>query len=257
MNEIRPIREPEAESFLRLLCDVFSLDITRARGIFFNEPLFDLNRKWALFEGGEPVSILTTVPLEFGWGTALGIAGVATREDVRRRGLARQLVERVLEDAEGQGVRAAYLFARDPRVYTSIGFEVLDEAVYAPLQGRPEFILPKTLSFDEAREVYRVWSEGNPNRLRRDDRRWSYWKWNLRVCTSHTSGYLCLEGSVVRECVPGGAAGAWPVPTGSEWFGLRSMAAEVGAPISSPRHELYFMGWRSPGMPQMFLTDQF
>jgi N-acetylglutamate synthase-like GNAT family acetyltransferase len=257
MIEIRPIREHEAEPFLGLLCNVFDLDIARARNIFYGEPLFDLNRKWALFEDGEPISILTTVGLEFGWGKAIGIAGVATHRHKQGRGHATRLLEHVLEESQKEGAAAAYLFARDQRVYEHIGFELLDEAVYAPIQGQPEFVLPRTLSFEEIKACYTKWSEADPSRLRRDEKRWKYWQWTLRVCTEHTSGYLCLEGSLVREVVPGGGSGPWILPAGTEWFGLRSMAKVVAAPIRDPRPELMLMGWRSPMLPQFFMTDQF
>ena len=80
MTEIRPVRPDEAEAFLELLCDVFSLDLNRAYDVFFSEPLFDLDRKWALFEGREMVSILTTTPLIFGWGrAAMAVASAAGR----------------------------------------------------------------------------------------------------------------------------------------------------------------------------------
>jgi len=220
-------------------------------------PLFDLKRKWAVMEDGEPVSILTTVELEFGWGKAIGIAGVATRHDRRGQGLATVLLEKVLCQASEEGVRSAYLFARDKRVYQKLGFEVLDEAIYAPIHGRPEFVLPRTLSFEETKAAYEEWSQGHPDRLRRNERRWNYWKWNLRVCTVHAGGYLCLEGSLIREVVPGGGEAPWPLPASTEWFGLRSMARVIGAPIRDPRPELMLMGWRSPTVPQFFMTDQF
>lgn len=257
MTEIRTIRREETEPFLGLLCGVFDLDVARARNIFYNEPLFDLQRKWAVFKNDEPISILTTVLLQFGWGKALGIAGVATRSDHRGEGLASELIECVLKEAAKEDVTAAYLFARDKRVYEKVGFQQIDEAVYAPLQGQPEYVLPRTLSFDEAKQVYDKWSGSHPDRLRRDEKRWNYWKWNLRVCTAHTSGYLCLEGSLVREVVPGGGSGPWTLPANAEWFGLRSMAKNVAAPIRDPRPELMLLGWHSPSIPQFFMTDQF
>ena len=76
MTEIRPIRLDETDTFLQILCDVFGLDFFRAQGLFKEEPLFDLSRKWALFEGDEMVSILTTTPLIFGWGREIGRAHV-------------------------------------------------------------------------------------------------------------------------------------------------------------------------------------
>lgn len=257
MTEIRSIRADEATSFLRLLCDVFNLDYTRARSIFFNEPFFNVDHKWALFEDDVPVSILTTVPLGFGWGQAVGIAGVATKRERQGCGLATKLLEVVLDHAHQDGVKAAFLFARDSRVYDRIGFELLDEAVYAPVQGQGQYVLPSTLSYDEVRKIYDAWSLEHPDRLRRDEKRWDYWKWNLRVCTAHGPGYLSLEGDLLREVVPGGGVPPWPLPAGVEWFGLRSMAALVGAPIREPRRELLLMGWRASSIPQFFMTDQF
>lgn len=257
MTEIRTIRESETETFLRLLCDVFELDIGRARSIFYNEPFFDLSRKWALFENEHPVSILTTVPLQFGWGGAVGIAGVATRRDRQGEGFAIRLLEHVLSTGESRGETAAFLFARDPRVYLKAEFEIIDEAVRAPIRGTREFVLPKTLSIDEAQAIYSRWSEAHPDRLRRDERRWSYWKWNLRVCTALGEGYLCLEGDRVRECVSQEKLAVWPVPDRTEWFGLRSMAQAAGVPIGAIQPELMLMGWRAPSVPQFFMTDQF
>jgi N-acetylglutamate synthase-like GNAT family acetyltransferase len=257
MSEIRTIRDSEAEAFLTLLCEVFKLDQKRARSIFYNEPLFDLKRKWALFEGGRPVSILTTVGLEFGWGKAIGIAGVATRRDRQKEGLAAQLMAHVLERSREEGVCSAYLFARDRRLYERVGFEMLDEAIYAPIVTEREFVLPRTLGFQEIQQTYGEWSRQGPARLIRDESRWRFWSWNLRVCTEHAKGDLCLEGSLVREVVPMGKQETWRLPPGTEWFGLRSMAERLEVPIRNPRAELMLMGWNSPGVPELFMTDQF
>ena len=111
MTEIRPIKETEAESFLQLLCDVFQLDFNRAYNAFFTEPYFSLQRKWALFEGPQIVSALQVVPLEFGWGPAIGIAGVSTRESFRNEGYAGRLIQKVLREYERNGVETSLLFA--------------------------------------------------------------------------------------------------------------------------------------------------
>ncbi len=122
MIEIRPIRDHEANPFLELICEIFELDVDRAQGIFFNEPLFDLSRKWALFEGGQMASVLTTVPLKFGWGTAIGIAGVATKLARRRLGLAETLLNHVLKDSEHREERVALLFAKEIGLYEKVWF---------------------------------------------------------------------------------------------------------------------------------------
>ena len=257
MIEIRAIQQSEAPTFLRLLCDVFELDYDRAEGIFFNEPMFDLRRKWALFDKGTMVSILTTVPLEFGWGNAMGIAGVATKASRQRQGLGEQLIKSVLAHAESQGESTAWLFAKEQGLYTRCGFQVVDEVVRFPLRGQSDDSLKDMLAFDQIRRIYDSWSQQDAARLRRDDRRWNYWKWNLRVCTAFGDGYICHEGKQVREIVIGQRPGFWRFPSDAEWMGLRSMAEHVGLPISDPITELFLMGRNAPGKPQMFMTDQF
>ena len=266
--EIRPIRAGEAESFLRLLCDVFGLDFGRAHRIFFTEPMFDLNRKWALFDGEEILSILTNVSLEFGWGKAIGIAGVATRVDRQNEGLASKLLHAVLAQAEKDGEAGALLFAKEPTLYARAGFQIMDQVIRGPIESsseRSEFRDPrseiespfKILDFQQVQDRYDHWSLQGPNRLRRDDRRWGYWRWNLRVCTEFGDGYLCSEAGLVRECVVSHPVKTWPLPAGAEWLGLESMAAEIGIPLQTQEHELHLMARNVPACPQMFMTDQF
>ena len=257
MIDIRPIRPPEAESFLELLCGVFDLDIGRARSIFFSEPLFDLNRKWALFDGSQILSILTTVPLEFGWGRAIGIAGVATDVNHQREGLAAQLLETVLEESSRGGEVGAMLFAKDTRLYERTGFKVLDEVVRGPLVYEPETDIPSGYEFDTIRSIYDKWAEADDNRLRRNDLRWKYWKWNLRVCTPFHDGYLCFEGGMIREVVVNSPATEWILPIDTEWLGLKSMAEGLGAQLGPTDTDLMLMGRGIPDMPQFFMTDQF
>jgi len=257
MIEIRPIVQSEGERFLHVLCDVFELDYYRAEGIFFTEPLFDLSRKWALFENGEIVSILTTVPLEFGWGRAFGVAGVATLPNQRNRGLAAKLLNHVCEAGNQNGEGAALLFAKEPGVYARCAFETLDRTIRGTILGVPEERNPKILSGDEVRVLYDHWASQDHNRLRRDERRWQYWRWNLRVCSAIPDGYLCLEGDTMREAITPAARADWPVGRHSEWLGLASMARNLGLPLEGVEPDLYFMGRNVPSLPQMFLTDQF
>lgn len=255
--EVRTIRESESEEFLRLLCEVFGLDFDRAHGIFLNEPLFDLDRKWALFEGSKMISLLTTVPLEFGWGNAIGIAGVATAESHRSRGHAGRLIKTVLNEASRRGEGAAYLFAKEPGFYERLGFEVLDEVIRARVLTAPERNVPPVLGFDDVKSMYETWASESPARLRRPAARWAYWKWNLRVCTPFKGGYLCAEGGLIRECVTSERLPRWPIPLETHWLGLRSMADRMAIPIVDPRRELHLMGYQNSPLPQMFMTDQF
>jgi predicted N-acetyltransferase YhbS len=257
MREVRRIQAQEADRFLRLLCRVFDLDHGRAHSIFFSEPLFDLSRKWALFEGDQIVSILTTVPLEFGWGKGVGIAGVATELGRQGEGLAHELLHTVIQESLKCGESGIMLFAKDTRLYNSVGFEVIDEVVRGPILGRPELEIPPGLDFDRVRTIYDQWSRADQNRLRRGDLRWKYWKWNLRVCTPFLDGYLCFEGGVVREVVVSGRRSEWVVPVDSEWLGLSTMVEQIGAKLGPTTTELTLMGYGVPDVPQFFMTDQF
>ncbi len=257
MTEIRTIRADEAEGFLRLLCGVFDLDYQRAHSVFFSEPLFDLDRKWALFEDGVITSILTTTGLEFGWGRAIGIAGVATRPERRSLGYATRLLEHVMGVASQRGETGALLFAREPSLYEKLGFKVVDLVVRGHLGAQEDEGIPDSLTYHDVRAIYTRWAEADAARLRRDEKRWNYWKWHYRVCSPYGSGYLCVEGSVLREAILDAPSHNLPLPAGAEWFGLATMAKRLGITLTDSKFELYLMGRSIPMQPQMFMTDQF
>ncbi|HWD40815.1 MAG TPA: GNAT family N-acetyltransferase [Fimbriimonas sp.] len=258
MTEIRPIHNSEADAFLDLLCEVFGLDSTRARGIFFTEPLFDLSRKWALFEGREMISILTTTPLEFGWGHAFGIAGVATQSNRRGEGHASKLLNRVMAEGVHLGEPAALLFARDPALYERNGFEPVDQVVRCPVEAIGEGEA-SSLESDSIRRIYDAWASEHPDRLRRGEQRWRYWNWHYRICSPFQSGYLCTEPGLLREALYPDPVDALPLTPGTEWFGLTSMANQLQIPLTgdTSQSELFLMARNVPGVPQMFMTDQF
>jgi GNAT superfamily N-acetyltransferase len=247
----------EAEPFLELLCQVFSLDLARAKTVFYGEPLYDLGRKWAVFEDGRIVSILTTTSLVFGWGKAIGIAGVATDPSRRGQGFARRLIEEVLEDAEAKGEGPAVLFAQDSRLYRRCGFEEIDEVVRGRLASDPAAHTAEPLGLDEVQALYSEWSSQCPERLVRTRARWDFWVWSYRPAERFGPGYLCLEPSIVREAVPLHKAELWPVPPDTDWVGLRRVLDAVDAPVTGLRHELIVMGRGLPAPVQMFMTDQF
>jgi predicted N-acetyltransferase YhbS len=257
MTEIRPIRENEADAFLQLLCDVFGLDFNLAYDLYFQEPMFDLSRKWAMIEGQQMVSILTTTPLEFGWGNAYGIAGVATRKDRQREGLARRLIERVMRESARMGEEAGLLFAADTRLYEALGFEPLDRVVRGTVLSLPLEIDQDEMSFADLRTKYDAWSSEHPDRLRRDAKRWDYWQWNLRQAFVFRDGYYTMEKGAVREALFTEPQKKLPVPRGTEWLGLSFMADQLEIPLGSVSVPMYLMGNNVPGQPQMFMTDQF
>lgn len=235
----------------------FGLDIGRAEHVFYNEPMFELERKWAVFEGSRMLSLLTTTPVQFGWGPGIGIAGVGTIAGRRGEGLASELLHEVLRVADDKDERFALLFAVRPEVYLRSGFEVLDQVVRAGIQTTEGCLEEPILKESDVRKVYDTWSLANPNRLRRDARRWRLWNFNARQAVPFLGGYCCAEGSLVREVITRELAMPWPVEMGSEWFGLMTMAQQMGVPVREPKTELLLMGRRVPGTPSMFMTDQF
>lgn len=240
-----------------MLCDAFDLDFTRAKGVFFREPMFDVDRKWAYLKNGRIESILTTVPLLFGWGRAIGIAGVATRRSSRGLGYASELLREMLRCSSKADEGRALLFAKQTEVYERVGFRKLDDVIRASVDSGANTDLPGVLSFEQVENIYNDWAGRNPNRLRRDARRWDYWKWNLRVCCPFSTGYLCIEGNLIRECIVEELIPGWPVHPGTEWIGLRTMAQSLGVPATGEEFELHLMGYDFDEVPQMFMTDQF
>ena len=96
------------------------------------------------------------------------------------------------------------------------------------------------------------------NRLRRDERRWRYWNWHYRICTPFQTGYICPEPGVLREAVYSTPVERLPLSEGLEWFGTRFMAGSMGLSFSGPvTEDLHLMGRNFPGVPQMFMTEQF
>ena len=159
MIEIRTICKNETTLFLDLLCQVFHLNPKKAKPAFFSEPFFDLHRKWALFENGKMVSILTTTPLVFGIGKGIGIAGVATHPTARGKGLAKRLLQEVLDYSHHSNEPFALLFAKNPNLYHHAGFQVLDEVIRAPLETRAPPILPKYVSIENVKKCYQKWAD--------------------------------------------------------------------------------------------------
>lgn len=256
MIEIRTIREDEATQFLEVLCEVFDLDFNRAQGVFFQEPGFDLNRKWALFEAGKMVSILTTSPLQFGVLHGSGIAGVATLPAARGRGFARRLIEASTRAGEFHGESFQMLFARDPALYSEIGFEIVDE-VHEGVVARSNEILPEeSLPFAEVQARYEAWAKQDPRRLTRTTLRWNLWRWSMRACAEWGEGYVCFEGTQVREVVRR-EGGPLPVPERTQWSGLLQTSEHIGVEFEASPTGLFLMTRGLGFVPVMFMTDQF
>lgn len=257
--EIRPITEHEVEQFFQLLCEVFNLSAERARPIFFREPSYDLRRKWALFlPGGEMAAILTTTPLHFAWGKAIGIAGVATALQHRRKGLGQQLLESVLCSSEAAGERGAVLFAHQKEVYEKVGFQHTDSVIRALVMQDSETEVLTEISMPEIKQIYADHVRRHPGWLIRDEQRWNLWEWILKPCERWNDGYLCIEHATVREAVAVPAGQPWPLSLPVQWVGLESVTQELGVPtVGKPQTEMMVMTRGFPEPLRMFLTDQF
>lgn len=247
----------ESGEFLALLCEVFGLDPNRAGSIFYTEPFFDLHRKWALFVDGKVTTILTTTPMDFGFGRVIGIAGVGTKQDRQCEGFGQQLLEFVLKASAEQGEKMAMLFAHKETLYHRVGFETVDHVVRAPLQLPSAGALPTALEFDQVQQLYASWAEADPGRLRRDDRRWRYWQMLYRECLPVGNGYMAVEANLCREYLPSSYRAELPAMANLDWYGLRSMSRLLEVPVGTEREELLVMTRNMPQLPQMFMTDQF
>ena len=253
--EIRTIQEHESEKFLKLMCEVFELDFQRASYVFFKEPFFDLKRKWVATSNGEFVGCLTTVPMQFGYCNAIGIAGVAVAPNHRNKGIAGALLDEVTQYSNSNGETHALLFAKDVRLYEKHGFHVLDNIIIANINQPPPSITVFPITHTEIQEIYNRWSQQDKKRLVRDETRWHHWEWHLKTSYRTENGYACIEGNKVREVIP--EYTSLPASDRLQWHGLESMANFLNIPIQKTQSDTILMGKNFDFVPQMFLTDQF
>jgi len=254
MTEIRTIKDNECEDYLHVLCDAFELDFDRARTAFFSEPYFSLDRKWVLLQKQKIVSILTVVPIEFGDGKGIGIAGVATVADRRDHGHATGLLNYVCDHYSKGGANKALLFARSESLYLKAGFSELDKVYLQPLPaGRAT--QPRQLEKETVRDLYDHWAKQDARRLRRDDDRWKYWSWTFKTPVALGNGYFCYESNRIREMIP--ALERLPISELVDFYGPGETAKDLGIEITNATYDLLLMGRGFDYIPRMFMTDQF
>lgn len=254
MREIRPIIEAESEDYLSLLCSAFDLDPVRARTAFFSEPYYDLSRKWAMVSDHRIVSILTVVPVEFGDGKGIGIAGVATAHSDQHSGHATELLNQVIDHYAQEGAGRALLFARAETLYLKTGFRQLDRVYQQPLApGRPS--KPKSLEQSEVQQKYAEWAKQDHRRLRRDAARWRYWAWTFKTPLALDDGYFCYESTRIRELLP--TYSSLPLSEHMDFYGTGELMRDLGVPLANPSSDLLLMGKGFDYVPRMFMTDQF
>lgn len=257
MISIRPIERHECSQFLKILCTVFDLDFQRAEGVFYEEPHFDLARKWALYDSDQMVSILTTTPLQFGSIRAMGIAGVATIPSKRNQGLANHLVNHVLEHGATIGESRALLFAQRTNLYESCGFTIIDHVVKGEIRTSLDYLDKDRLEFDSVRAKYQGWCSIHPSFLVRSPKGWEAWKWNFKVCEAVDEGYVCFEANTIREMVTCPGQESWPVGPNCEWYGLKAVTELLQVPADVHPTGLMLLGHSIDFTPLMFMTDQF
>ena len=254
MSEIRTIFESECEEYLSVLCGSFDLDAARARSAFYSEPYFALNRKWVYCYESKIVSILTVVPTSFGDGEGIGIAGVATLDEYRNRGFAKELLEFVFGHYEKMGWGRALLFAKNASLYASAGFTELDKVLVQPLPpGRSAH--PRQLDTEEVRQRYDTWAHADFRRMRRDDDRWKYWTWSFKTPLEMEEGYFCYESNRIRELLP--EFHRLPTSDLVDYYGTGELARDLGIKIEDATVDLLLMGRGFDYVPRMFMTDQF
>jgi predicted acetyltransferase len=212
----------EEEAFLRLLCTGFGFDLSTARPYFYDDPYYPHNQRWGLWVGeGRSrtlVSILTAIPLKMWVGELLipcmGIAGVTTHPQHRRRGYARQLLTAVLSALHAQGVPGAALQAFDYGFYRPLGWEAVGMLMRMRLTPTqlPPFPSEGVRRAVEAdypviRQLYeqhaRAHQTSSAGRLLRDELRWSYLLWNFRHKLVYADGDA-VQGYLIYDFTEAG-----------------------------------------------------
>ena len=103
-----------------------------------------------------------------------------------------------------------------------------------------------TFPFQRVQSRYNEWAAQDPSRLRRNERRWRYWRWIPRTCEPAPGGYVCVEPHLCREALVAPGLERWPVMPGTSWLGLESLTKALGVPLSSYDKELFVMAHSMP-----------
>jgi hypothetical protein len=167
------------------------------------------------------------------------------------------MIEHVLEHGAATGEPGCVLFAHKETVYRRCGFQTVDTVVRGPIVASEISESPDVVPFSRLRSTYDAWSRADAARLRRDERRWRYWRWIPRTCEKAPGGYVCVEPHLCREAIVTPGLERWPVMHGTNWLGLESMTKSLAVPLASHEKELFVMSHSMPCQIQMYMTDQF
>lgn len=131
--EIRTPKDPvELRRLYEMLAEVFPVEkklfediISGAHTLYNWEP-------YTLYQGAEPLGNVSIVMFQLQNGGRLqktaGIASVATPESYRGMGVAKHLMNHVLKVIDAQNL-PSILFTSLPRVYTGLGYQLVDQSV--------------------------------------------------------------------------------------------------------------------------------
>ena len=131
--EIRTPESPlELKRLYQMLAEVFPVEKDFFEGLIDGARTLYNWRPYTLYHGDEPLGNVSVVMFQLKSGTGLqetaGIASVATPERHRGMGIARQLMEHVLKKIDGRNLPSV-LFTSMPRVYSGLGYQVVDQGV--------------------------------------------------------------------------------------------------------------------------------
>ncbi|MHB1575742.1 MAG: GNAT family N-acetyltransferase [Candidatus Dormibacteria bacterium] len=186
--EFRPIRKEELRQFAGVNLTAFGEALDSWHEGWF-ESRFDGSTTVAAFDGailvGSSMSMPVTVAVPGGTVAAAGVTAVGVLPTHRRRGILRQMMERLLQEASSQRLPLAVLWASEGGIYSRFGFGPAARSLGIELQHpkaammlRPRTGSMRLVSKEEAVEILpavhdRVVSQ-RPAMIARDRVGWHY-----------------------------------------------------------------------------------
>jgi predicted acetyltransferase len=172
----------------------------------------DIDRTLAGFEGDELVSTSRNYSLELTvpGGTSLpaaGVSAVTVLPTHRRRGVLREMMRGLLDEAVGRGEPVAMLTASEPTIYERFGFGITTRTVAIELDrreiefaqprpaGRLRILEPDAASKLEPEVFARVQAE-YPGAISRPDAWWGAEQWERRFGLRYDVSYESVDGRV-------------------------------------------------------------
>ena len=184
--EIGTVMPDETDAFLALMCEAFEMEFEAAKSVFYADPYFEPDNKYVLRIDGEIVSCLTAAAHTCWIGDAVvrvaGVAGVATRQGFRRRGLAGLLITDTVRALTARGFQIGALFPVIRDYYRCFGWETAGvrhtarQMAAEPAGSRELADVRKATEADipALAHLYNRAASGRAMHLLRDEKRWRY-----------------------------------------------------------------------------------